>query len=61
LARDNAKALELQDEIEKTTGFNSPLPVRSISIIKRDYGRWNLFLAGIILVLMALLGLFFMI
>ena len=61
LARDNAKALELQDEVEKITGIKPSIPLRTANAIKTDYRKWNMFLAGITLVLMALLSLFYII
>ena len=61
LARDNAKALELQDEVERIAGTGPSLPLRTIENIKADYRKWNLFLAGITLILMLLLCLFYFI
>jgi hypothetical protein len=61
LARDNSKALELQDEVEKITGIKPSIPLRTANAIKTDYRKWNMFLAGITLVLMALLSLFYII
>jgi hypothetical protein len=61
LARDNAKAYELQEEVEKTIGFNSSIPLRNMNSIKRNYGRWNIFLAGITFLLFVMLGAFFII
>ena len=61
MARDNAKAYELQEEVEKNIGFKSTIPTRSIKSIKKDYLRWNFFLAGITLLLFVMLGAFFII
>ena len=61
MARDNAKALELQDKVERITGIGPSLPPRTIDNIKADYHKWNLFLAGITMVLMVLLCLFYFI
>ena len=61
MARDNAKAYELQEEVEKNIGFRSTIPTRSINSIKKDYLRWNFFLAGITLLLFVMLGAFFII
>lgn len=61
MARDNAKAYELQEEVEKNIGFNSAIPARNMNSIKKDYMSWNLFLAGITLLLFVMLGAFFII
>jgi len=61
MARDNAKALELQDEVERITGIEPSKPLRTYDAIKTDYRKWNLFLAGITMVLMVLLCLFYFI
>ena len=59
LARDNAKALELQKQVENIVNERSELPERDEREIKRSYLVWNFFLAGITLLLMILLGVFF--
>jgi small-conductance mechanosensitive channel len=59
LARDNAKALELQKQIENIVNERSDVPDRDEKQIKKSYLGWNLFLAGITLLLLILLGVFF--
>ncbi len=59
LARDNAKALELQKQIENIVNERSDIPDRDEKQIKRSYLGWNFFLAGITLLLLILLGVFF--
>jgi len=59
LARDNAKALELQKQVENLVNERSDLPERDERQIKRSYLGWNFFLAGITLLLLILLGVFF--
>lgn len=61
LARDNAKAHELEEEAEKIIGLKSAIPTRKYNSIMNGYLRWNLFLAGITLLLLILLGAFFVI
>ena len=61
LARDNAKAHEFEEEAEKVIGFKSAIPARRYKSIMKGYLRWNLFLAGITLLLLILLGAFFVI
>jgi hypothetical protein len=59
LARDCAKALELQNEAENMIAERSGKPERNEEQIRKDYMKWNLFLAGITLILMVILGIFF--
>lgn len=61
LARDNAKAYELEKEIEGAIDFKTEIPPRKYDLIIKDYLRWNLFLAGITIVLFILLGAFLVI
>jgi hypothetical protein len=58
MARDNVSALELQKQIENIIGERSDKPERSPEQIKHSYGTMNLFLSGITLVLLILLGIF---
>lgn len=58
MARDNAKALELQNQAENIINGSSGKPERSLAEIKRCYRTINLFLAGITLILMFLLWIF---
>jgi hypothetical protein len=59
LARDNAKVLELQKQIENIVNERSDIPDRDEKQIKRSYLGWNFFLAGITFFLLILLGVFF--
>lgn len=58
MARDNAKALDLQYQAESIIKDNSAKPERSLAEIKRCYRTTNLFLSGITLILLILLGVF---
>jgi hypothetical protein len=58
-ARDYARVLEFQNEVEKIIGKTDKVPERDLDMIKRDYRRGNLFLAGITALLLVLLGVFF--
>jgi hypothetical protein len=60
-ARDYSKALEFQTEIEKILKLQDKQVERTLIEISKDYLRWNLFLAGITLLLFTFLGLFFII
>jgi hypothetical protein len=59
LARDSAKVLELQNEIENMISQQSEKPERDEQQTRKEYMKWNFFLAGITLILMVLLGVFF--
>ena len=58
LARDNAKSLELQKQVENIINDRSDKPERDEAQIRNSYRIWNLFLAGITLLLLLLLGIF---
>jgi hypothetical protein len=59
LAKDSAKALELQNEVENMISQRSDKPERDEQHTKKEYMKWNFFLAGITLILLVLLGVFF--
>jgi hypothetical protein len=59
--RDYSRALSYQKEAEKHMGTEIAPDERNEKEIKRDYLKWNLFLAGITLMLFALLGVFLII
>lgn len=58
MARDNAKALELQQQAVNMISGSSDKPEHSLVQIKRYYRTTNLFLSGITAILMILLGIF---
>lgn len=58
MARDNARALELQKQVENIVSEKTEKPERSEAEIKRCYKEINLFLAGITLILLVLLGIY---
>jgi hypothetical protein len=58
MARDSAIALRLQNEVENIVLDKSDEPERDLDEISRSYYTMNLFLAGITLLLMILLGIF---
>lgn len=58
MARDNAKALELQQQAVNLINSSSDKPERSLAEIKQCYRTTNFFLSGITLILMLLLGIF---
>ncbi len=58
MARDNAKALELQQLAINIVNGSSDKPERGLEEIKRCYRIMNIFLAGITLILLILLGVF---
>jgi hypothetical protein len=59
--RDYSRALTFQKAAEKLIGTKNAPAERNEKEIKRDYLKWNLFLAGITLMLFALLGVFLII
>jgi hypothetical protein len=58
MARDNAKALELQKQAENIINNSSDKPERDLAQISHSYRIMNIFLAGITLLLLVLLGIF---
>jgi len=59
--RDYSRALYFQKEAEKLIGAENVPAERNEKEIKKDYLKWNLFLAGTTLMLFALLGVFLII
>jgi hypothetical protein len=58
MARDNARALDLHKQAENIINNTSDKPERSLEEIKSCYRTMNLFLSGITLILLVLLGIF---
>ena len=58
MARDNASALGLQKQVENMISDRSDKPERDLRAIKLSYRTMNLFLSGITLILLVLLGIF---
>ncbi len=58
MARDNARAIELQKHIENIINERSDKPERDEAEIKRFYHKMNFFMAGITIILLVLLGIF---
>jgi hypothetical protein len=58
MARDNARILELQRQVENIVGENHDNPERGQDDIKKSYRTMNLFLAGITMILLILLGIY---